>query len=284
MFKLDLERQRKQRSDFQHLLDHRKSKRIPEKHLLLLYWLCQSLCVDHNKLENSESDGNTRSPDLPPKKSVCRSRSNRTGHSPLDCREIQPVHPKGNQFWIFTERADAEAEIPPILQPPDSKNWFIGKDPDAGKDWRQEEEGTTEDEMVGWHHQFDGHEFEQAPGVGDGQGSLVCCSCSCSPWGRKESDTTEWLNWTDKSNRKVCSLHQDMYIISLAALFIDVPTVKIQIPSTMRWINCDLLIWWNAVQQFTVTSSTWYLLQLQYWAKEISEEYICDPIDTNFKN
>ena len=73
------------------------------------------------------------------------------------------------------------------------KNWLIEKDPDAGKDWRQEEKGTTEDEMVGWHHQLNGHEFEQAPGIGDGQGSLVCCS----PWGRKESDTTEWLNWTE---------------------------------------------------------------------------------------
>ena len=78
------------------------------------------------------------------------------------------------------------------LGPPDVKNWLIGKDPDAGKDWRQEK-GTTEDEMVGWHHQLDGYEFEQALGVGDGQGSLACCS----PWGRKESDTTEWLNWTE---------------------------------------------------------------------------------------
>ena len=86
--------------------------------------------------------------------------------------------------------SDAEAETP-ILGPPDSKNWFIGEDPDAGKDWRQEK-GTTEDEMVGWHHRLDGHEFEKSPGVGDGQGGLA----SCSPWGHKESDTTEWLNWT----------------------------------------------------------------------------------------
>ena len=94
--------------------------------------------------------------------------------------------------WIFIGRTDAEAETP-ILWPPDVKNWLIRKDPDAGKDWRQEEKGTTEDEMVGWHHQLDGHEFEQVPGVGDGQGSLVCCS----PWGRKELDTAEWLNWTE---------------------------------------------------------------------------------------
>ena len=112
--------------------------------------------------------------------------------SSLDCKEIQPVHPKGNQSWIFIGRTDVEAETP-ILWPPDAKSWLIGKDPDAGKDWRWEEKGTTEDEMVGWHHRHDGHEFEQAPGVGDGQGGLVCCS----PWGCKESDMIEQLNWTD---------------------------------------------------------------------------------------
>ena len=94
---------------------------------------------------------------------------------------------------MFIERTDAETEAP-ILWPPDAKNWLIGKDPDAGKDWRQEEKGTTEDEMVGWHHQLDGHEFEQAPGDGDGQGGLMCCS----PWGRKELDTTKRLNWTEQ--------------------------------------------------------------------------------------
>ena len=110
----------------------------------------------------------------------------------LDCKEIQPVHPEGNQSRIFIGRTDAGAETP-ILWPPCMKNWLIWKDPDAGKDWRREEKGMTEDEMVGWPHQLDGHEFEQAPGVGDGQGSLVCCS----PWGHKESDMTEWLNWTE---------------------------------------------------------------------------------------
>ena len=115
-----------------------------------------------------------------------------TLESPLDCKEIQPVHPKGDQSWIFTGRTDAEVETP-ILWPHDVKNWLTGKDPDAGEDWRQEEKGTTEDEMVGWNHWLDGHEFEQALGVGDGQGGLACCS----PWGVKESDVTEWLNWTD---------------------------------------------------------------------------------------
>ena len=99
--------------------------------------------------------------------------------SPLDCKDIQPVNPKGNQPWIFIVRTDAEAATP-ILWPPDVKSWLIRKDPDAGKDWRQEENGTTEDEMVGWHHRLNGHEFEQAPGVGDGQGSLACCS-PCGP-------------------------------------------------------------------------------------------------------
>ena len=100
------------------------------------------------------------------------------------------VHPKGNQSWIFIGRTDAKAETP-VLWPPDAKNWLIGKDPGAGKDWRQEEKGMTEDEMVGWRHWLDGHEFEQALGVDDGKGSLACYS----PWGRKESDMTELLNW-----------------------------------------------------------------------------------------
>ena len=100
-----------------------------------------------------------------------------------------PVSPKGNQPWIFSGRTDAEAEAP-ILWPPDAKNQLIGKDPDAGKDWRQEEKGTTEDEMVGWHHWLNGHEFEQTPGDSEGPGSLVCCCL----WGLRESDTTEQLN------------------------------------------------------------------------------------------
>ena len=124
----------------------------------------------------------------------------KTLESPLDCEEIQPVHPKGNQFWIFTGRTDAETGTA-ILWPPDAKNWLIGKDPDAGKDWRREEKGMAEDEMVGWHHWLSGHEFEQAPGVGDGQWSLACCS----PWGHKELDTTERLNWTELGTLAYCA-------------------------------------------------------------------------------
>ena len=116
----------------------------------------------------------------------------KTLESPLDGKVIQPVSPQGNHSWIFIGRTDAEAEAP-ILWPPDGKNWPLGKDPNSGKDWTQKEKGMTEDEMVGWHHRLDGHEFEQAPGVGEGQGSLVCCS----PWGRKALDMTEWLNQTD---------------------------------------------------------------------------------------
>ena len=110
----------------------------------------------------------------------------------LDCKDIKSVNPKGNYSWIFIGKTDAEA-VAPILWQPDVKKWLTEKDPDAGKDWRQEEKGMTENEMVGWHHWLNGHEFEQALGVGDGQGGLVCCS----PWDCKESDMTEWLNWTD---------------------------------------------------------------------------------------
>ena len=155
-----------------------------------------------------------------------------TLESPLDCKEIQPVNPKGNQSWIFTGRTDAET---PILWPPDAKNWLTGKDPVAGKNWRQEEKGTTEDEVVGWHHHLEGHEFEQAPGVGDGQGNLVCCS----PWGHKDSDMTEQLNWlTDavtESEVKVKSL-------SSVRLFVTPRTVAYQAPPSMGFSRC-LLQW-----------------------------------------
>ena len=134
----------------------------------------------------------------------------KTLEHPLDCKEIKSVHPKGNQSWIFIGRIDAEAETP-ILWPPDAKNWLIWKDPDAGKDWRQEEKGMTEDELVGWHHRLNGHAFEFAPGVGDGQGGLACCS----PWGRKESDTTEQLNRTE-------ILRLNWIIHSIKKLFSDI--------------------------------------------------------------
>ena len=115
----------------------------------------------------------------------------KTLESPLDCKEIQPVHPKGDQSWQFIGRTDAEAETP-VLWPPHMKTWLIGKDPDAGRDWGQEEKGTTEDEMAGWHHRLNRHGFGWTPGVGDGQGGLACCGSR----GHKESDTPERLDWT----------------------------------------------------------------------------------------
>ena len=115
-----------------------------------------------------------------------------TLESPLDCKEIQPVHPKGDQSWTFIGRTNAEAKTP-IHWPSDAKNWLIGKDPYPGTDWRQEEKGIKKYEMIGWHHQLNGYEFEQTPGVRDGQESLACCSS----WGHKELDMTEWLNWAE---------------------------------------------------------------------------------------
>ena len=117
----------------------------------------------------------------------------KTLESPLDCKEIQPVHPEGDQLWDFLGRNDAKAETP-VLWSPHVKSWLTGNNSDAGRDWGQEEKGTTEDEMAEWHHRLDGHEFEWTPGVGDGQGGLTCCDL----WGRKDSDRTERLNWTEK--------------------------------------------------------------------------------------
>ena len=116
----------------------------------------------------------------------------------LDCKEIKQVSPKGNQFWIVMRGTDTEAEVP-VLWPPHVKSWLIGKGSDPGRDWGQEEKGTTEDEMAGWHHWLYGREFEWTLGVGDGQGGLACCDS----WGRKESNTTEWLNWTGNPLRAI---------------------------------------------------------------------------------
>ena len=129
----------------------------------------------------------------------------KTLESPMACKEIQPVHPKGDQSWGFTGNTDAEAETL-ILWPPDAKSWLIGKDPDAGRDWRQEETGTAEDEMAGWHHQLNGHGFGWTSGVGDGQGGLTCWGS----WGHKESEMTEPLNWTEYIN----TLRNDWYCLN----------------------------------------------------------------------
>ena len=130
----------------------------------------------------------------------------KTLESPLDRKKIKPAHLKGNQPWVFPGRIDAKTETP-ILWPPDAKSWLIGKDPDAGKDWRREEKGMTEDEMVGWHHWLDGHDLEKTQGDSEGQGVLVCCS----PWGHKGSDRTERLS----SNKlKGCLCREAMFWVT----------------------------------------------------------------------
>ena len=119
----------------------------------------------------------------------------KTLESPLDCKEIQPVHPKGDQSWVFTGRTDAEHENS-ILWRPHVKSWLIGKDPDAGRDWRQEEKGTTEDEMAGWHHWLNGHEFGWTLGVGDGQGGLACCDSWVA---KSRTRLSDWTDWTERA-------------------------------------------------------------------------------------
>ena len=169
---------------------------------------------------------------------------------PWTSKEIQPAYPKGNQPWILIWRTDPEA---PILWPPNVNNWLIGKDPDAGKVWRQEEKGTTEDEMVGWHHCLDGHEFEQALGVSDGQGSLACCSS----WSRKESFMTERLNRTEMSQR--------------------VLTLKIWGTKGVSLLNVSLFCWWvwgtgvwkDASHSFFPTSPRFFLSPLlMQWSQD----------------
>ena len=136
----------------------------------------------------------------------------------MDCKEIQPVHPKGDQSWVFIGRTDAETETP-ILWPPDAKRWLIGKDPDAGRDWGQGKKGTTEDEMAGWHHRLDGHESEWTLGVGDRQGGLACCDS----WGHKESETIEHLNWTELN-----------YILPIKYAFIIIMKVKVWVAQCVQ--------------------------------------------------
>ena len=157
---------------------YRHSKKFLQNHTVyvfnkkqLLFWVC--MIVDEE---------NVNFPNFDVFKLWCWRRL----ESPLDSKESKPINPKGNQPWIFTGGTDAEAEAQ-ILWPPNAKSWLIGKDLDAGKDWGLEEKGMTEDEMVGWHHWLNGHEFEQTPGDSEGQGSLACCS----PWGRRDLDATE---------------------------------------------------------------------------------------------
>ena len=150
----------------------------------------------------------------------------KTLKSPLDCKMIQPVHPKVNQSWIFTGRTDAEAETP-ILGLPDVKNWLIWKDPDVGKDWGREEKWMAKDERAGWHHWLYGHEFEYLPGVGDGQGCLECCSLR----GCKELDMTEWLNWTELINQGIIFVNMRLSIYNFMLKRISIIHIKIFVNS-----------------------------------------------------
>ena len=132
----------------------------------------------------------------------------KTLESPLDCKEIQPVHSEGDRPWDFFGRNDAKAETP-VLWPPHAKSWLIGKDSDSGRDWGQEEKGMTEDEMAGWNYRLDECDFEWTPGNGDGQGGLACCNS----WARKELDMTEWLNWTELTGSSL-NMYWECFVVS----------------------------------------------------------------------
>ena len=155
----------------------------------------------------------------------------KTLESPLECKEIKLVNSKGNQPWIFIGRTDAEAEAP-IFGPSYVKSWLTGKDPNAGKDWRQEEKGMTEDEMVGWHHWLNGHESEQAPGDGEGQGSLACLQSM----GHKELDMIEWLN----SRNHVIKMFSLLSSVSFIALPF---TLKCTVYLRLVFMYCVIIRW-----------------------------------------
>ena len=178
-----------------------------------------------------------------------QSRLEKTLEHPLDCKEIQPVHPKGDQSWVFIGKTDVEAETP-ILWPPHVKSWLIGKDPDAGKDWGQEEKGVVEDEMVGWYHWLNGRESEWTLGFGDGQGGLVCCNS----WGRKKLHRIERLNWTEpasqniKQNRKEWDLSptEEWGYLPIVCL----STYELRGVWTRRWLEMNGLVQIKAARMF----------------------------------
>ena len=176
----------------------------------------------------------------------------KTLESPLDCKAIQPVHPKGNESWVFIGRTDVEAATP-VVWPPDAKSWLTGKDPDAGKDWGQEEKGMTEDEMVGWHHWFNGRGFGWTLGVGDGQGGLACCGS----WGRKELDMTERLNWTEIAwNGPLVSL----VFLKRCLVFPILLFSSISLPWSLRKALSSLLaILWNSAFKWVYLSFSLFL-------------------------
>ena len=155
----------------------------------------------------------------------------KTLESPLDCKEIQPIHPKEDQFWVFIGRTDAEAETP-ILWPPDAKNWLIWKNLDTGKDWRWEGKGMTEEELVRWYHQLNGHVWVNS-GVGNEQGGLACCS----PWGHKESDTTEQLNWRSANDVRKWEYRTQYAGLGQHQRMVLCPWVGVSPPPEAKWIQ-----------------------------------------------
>ena len=163
-----------------------------------------------------------------------------------DCKEIQPVHHKGDQSWVFIGRTDVEAQTP-VLWPPHAKSWLIGKDSDAGRDWEQEEKVATEDEMAGWHHGLDGRESEWTPGDGDHQGSLACCDS----WGRKESDMTERLNWTELKEIKVLKIQPYYCVVALSE----------SLNFSICWFFIFLYFVFYFLYKFERLFSHWQLLQ-----------------------
>ena len=169
----------------------------------------------------------------------------KTLESPLDCKEIQPVHYKGDQPWVFFGRNDAKAETL-VLWPPHAKSWLIGKDSDTGRDWWQEEKGMTEDETAGWHHGLDARECEWTPGDGDGQGGLACCDL----WGRKESDTTERLNWAEAT--------LDFVYLLFGCLYFWHRLVKFGIESDLKLNNCNITVLFSFSFQVVYYDSSYH--------------------------
>ena len=194
----------------------------------------------------------------------------KTLQSPLDCKEIQPVLSEEDQPWVFFGRNDAKAETP-VLWPPHVKSWLIGKDSDAGRDWEQEEKGSTEDEMAGWHHWLDGHASEWTLGVGDGQGGVACGSS----WGHKELDTTEWLNWTEADMDTWFLPRSSFLSPSFVLTGIDPPLLVSPVSQAVShlanskpWIVNRCYAEWYNIQRMGKPYPCGSLVQWEMWSKQ----------------
>ena len=196
----------------------------------------------------------------------------KTLESPLDCKEIQPIHPKGDQSSVFIGRTDVETETP-ILWPPDAKSWLNGKDPDAGRDWGQEEKGTT-DEMVGWHHQHNGHGFVWTLGVGDGQGGLACCGS----WGRKESDTTEQLNWTDTYIHTYMHVGKAYIYICVCVCVIRYMNMFIYLYMPCLFTYVLFIFTYKYTHTYTYNTITYTYIHICMW-EEGTQEKLGEPLE-----